>query len=52
MSCDAWKWISASASDEIWPEDDCFRLLATCEVAEFDFVSPSKQNLSSATTRT
>ena len=24
MSCDAWKWISASAYDEIWPEDDCF----------------------------
>lgn len=24
MSCDAWKWISANASDEIRPEDDCF----------------------------
>lgn len=24
MSCDAWKWITASAYDEIWPEDDCF----------------------------
>lgn len=24
MSWDAWKWISASASDEIWPKDSCF----------------------------
>lgn len=24
MSCEAWKWISASVCDEIWPEDNYF----------------------------